>query len=53
MLGEFPLGFSVPLRERVSQKVIDLVICNRSTLATKETEGRREPGEMEKRVCLY
>lgn len=53
MLSEFPPGFSVPLRERESQKVIDLVLCSRSTLATKEAEGRRQPGEMEKKVCLF
>lgn len=51
MLHEIPQGFSIPLRERVSQKMIDLVQCNRSTLATKE-EGRKQLGEMEKKVCL-
>jgi hypothetical protein len=39
VLHEFSQGFSVTLRETVSQKVTDLVSCSRSVFVTKETEG--------------
>lgn len=49
MLRDFPPGF---LMERESQKVKDLVPCNRSMLTTEEMGGRKQLGEKEKKACL-